>query len=212
MARPRSFRNDQWSRGQRGFVRHLGTEDRIHIDGGELLVFDVPNAAEAVMVEANGFPYRVGDQVVREPQEVINRRKEAYRRVGYEQRIRSEATLDDLDLELAKRFVQATPIGARPVEEVLQRYGLLQPRPAGWGVMNAALLLFAKAPLVRWHPRAGIRFFRVAGTERQHGVRRNVTQIGRIDSPIASAIFIGLARSSRLAFRGFVSIFSGART
>lgn len=162
--------------------------DRFRIDGSELLVFDVPNAAEAVMVEANGFPYRVDDQVVREPQEIINRRKEAYRRVGYEQRARPEATLDDLDLALAGRFVQATPIGARPIEEVLHRYGLLQPRAGGWGVTNAALLLFGKAPLVRWHPRAGIRLFRVAGTEREHGVRRNVTQIGRIDSPIASAV------------------------
>lgn len=162
--------------------------DRFRIDGGELLVFDVPNAAEAVMVEANGFPYRVGDQVVREPQEIINRRKEAYRRVGYEQRIRPDATLDDLDLELAGHFVQATPIGARPTEEVLHRYGLLHPRASGWGVTNAALLLFGKAPLARWHPRAGIRLFRVAGTEREHGVRRNVTQIGRIDSPIASAV------------------------
>ncbi|HVQ76901.1 MAG TPA: hypothetical protein VMT79_15360 [Candidatus Binatia bacterium] len=35
----------------------------------------MPNAPEAVMVEVNGFRYRVGDQVVREPQEVISRRK-----------------------------------------------------------------------------------------------------------------------------------------
>lgn len=162
--------------------------DRIRIEGSEILLFDVPNAPEAVMVEANGFPYRVGDQVVREPQEVINRRKEAYRRVGYEQRVRLEATVDDLDVELAKRFVQGTALGGRPVEEVLHRYGLVQPRPGGWGLTNAALLLFGRPPLARWHPRAGIRFFRVTGTERQHGTRRNVTQIGRIDLPIASAI------------------------
>lgn len=161
---------------------------RIRIDGGEILVLDVPNTPEAVMVEANGFPYRVGDQVVREPQEVINRRKEAYRRVGYEQRIQPEASLDDLDLELAQRFARTTPVGARAIEEILERYGLVQPRPGGWGVRNVALLLFAKAPLVRWHPRAGIRFFRVEGTARQHGARRNVTQLGRIDSPIASAM------------------------
>lgn len=162
--------------------------DRIRIEGREILVFDVPNAPEAVMVEGNGFPYRVGDQVVREPQEVINRRKEAYRRVGYEQRVRLEATLDDLDLDLAKRFVRGTVVGDRPVEEVLHRYGLLQPRAEGWGLTNAALLLFGRLPLTRWHPRAGIRFFRVAGTERHHGTKRNVTQLGRVDLPLASAI------------------------
>lgn len=103
--------------------------DRMRVDGSEILIFDVPNAPEAVTVEANGFPYRVGDQVVREPQEVINERKEAYRRVGYERRIRPDATLDDLDLDLAKRFVRTTVLGGRPVEEVLARYGVLLASP-----------------------------------------------------------------------------------
>lgn len=162
--------------------------ERIAIDGAEILAFDVPNVPEAVMVEANGFPYRVGDRVVREPQEVINRRKEAYRRVGYEQQVRLEATLEDLDLDLAGRFVKATAFGSRPIEEALHRYGLLLARSGGWGVMNAVLLLFGKPPLARWHPRAGIRLFRVNGTERQHGVTRNVAQLGRIDLPVVSAI------------------------
>jgi ATP-dependent DNA helicase RecG len=130
----------------------------------------------------------VGDQVIREPQEVINHRKEAYRRVGYEQRIRPDATLDDLDLELARAFLEGSPVGGRPIEEVLERYALIQASAAGWRLTNAALLLFANMPLSRWHPRAGIRLFRVTGTRRLHGTKRNVTQIGRIDLPIASAI------------------------
>ena len=92
---------------------------------------------------------RGGDHVTREPQEVINERKQVYRRVGYEQRFRTDATLDDLD---------------------------------------PAFLLFARAPALRWHPRAGLRLFRVAGTSRQHGRRRNVTQVGRADPPLARAI------------------------
>lgn len=162
--------------------------ERIAIDGAEVLAFDVPNVPEAVMVEANGFPYRVGDRVVREPQEVINQRKEAYRRVGYEQQVRLDATLEDLDLDLAGRFVKATAFGSRPIEAALHRYGLLLARSGGWGVTNAALLLFGKPPLARWHPRAGIRLFRVNGTERQHGVTRNVGQLGRLDLPVVSAI------------------------
>jgi len=161
---------------------------RLAIDGKEILAFDVPIAAEAVMVDGNGFPYRVGDQVVREPQEVINQRKEAYRRVGYEQRIRPEATLEDLDLELAEEFLGRTPVGNRPVEEILERYGLIQASASGWRLTNASLLLFAKVPLARWHPRAGVRLFRVAGARRLHGAKRNVTQIGSIDLPIAAAI------------------------
>lgn len=161
---------------------------RYSIDGNEVLAFDVPMAAEAVMVDGNGFPYRVGDQVIREPQEVINQRKEAYRRVGYEQRIRPESTLEDLDLELAGEFLGRTPFSRRPVEEILERYALIQASASGWRLTNAALLLFARPPLSRWHPRAGIRLFRVAGTERLHGSQRNVTQLASLDLPIAAAI------------------------
>lgn len=137
---------------------------------------------------ANGFPYRVGDHMTREPQEVINERKQVCRRVGYEQRFRADATLDDLDLELARKFLARTPIAARPVTEALSYYGLIEQAAQEWRVTNAALLLFARTPALRWHPRAGLRLFRVAGTSRQHGRRRNVTQVGRADPPLARAI------------------------
>ena len=168
---------------------------RLSIAGIEVLVFSVPIAPEAVMIDGNGFPYRVGDHVTREPQEVINERKQVYRRVGYEQRFRADATLNDLDLELAREFLARTPFGARPVTEALSYYGLIEQAVQEWRVTNAALLLFAKAPALRWHPRAGLRLFRVAGTSRQHGRRRNVTQVGRADPPLARAI----AEAHRLA-------------
>ncbi|MBI3799009.1 MAG: putative DNA binding domain-containing protein [Deltaproteobacteria bacterium] len=161
---------------------------RVVLDRQELLIIAVGIAPEAVMVEGNGFPYRVGDVVIREPQEVINERKQAYRRVGYEQRIRPEAVLTDLDLDLAHTFLGRTVHKGRPVEELLAQYGLVLPRAGEPGVTNAALLLFGKTPLTRWHPRAGIRFFRVAGTERRHGAQRNVTQLYRIEAPLAAAI------------------------
>ncbi len=161
---------------------------RITVNNHEVIVFQVPLAPEAVMVDGTGFPYRVGDRILREPQETINARKEAYRRVGYEQRIRTEATLEDLDLDLARRFLSRTALRERHIEDLLVYYGLVHPRPGGWAVTNAALLLFARAPALRWHPRAGIRFFRVAGRERRHGAERNVTQLGRVDPPLASAL------------------------
>lgn len=169
---------------------------RVELDGHELLVLEVPMSLEAVMVEGNGFPYRVGDQIRREAQEAINARKEAYRRVGFERRFRPEATLDDLDLDLVARFLAGTPLAKRSPIEILQHFGLVQPRVGGWAVTNAALLLFARPPLTRWHPRAGLRLFRVQGTERQHGPRRNVTQEPRVEGvPLAEAI----AEAHRLA-------------
>lgn len=161
---------------------------RVELDGREILVFEVPMAPEAVMVEGNGFPYRTGDQLVRLPQETINHLKEARRRVGFEQRCRHEAALEDLDLELVAGFFEKTPLGGRPVEEVLAHFSLIQAKAGGWAITNAALLLFGKEPLARWHPRMGIRFFRVDGTERRHGKDRNVTQGPRVELPLALAI------------------------
>lgn len=169
---------------------------RVELDGHELVVLEVPMSLEAVMVEGNGFPYRVGDQVQREPQEVINARKEAYRRVGYEARFRHDASLEDLDLELVAQFFKDSPLSGRAPEQILHHFKLIEPRGSGWGVTNAALLLFALGSVVRWHPRAGLRFFRVQGTERQHGTRRNVTQGPRVERmPLAEAI----AEAHRLA-------------
>jgi ATP-dependent DNA helicase RecG len=160
---------------------------RVRINGREVLVFEVPNAPEAVMVEGNGFPYRVADQIRREAQEIINQRKHAYRTVGYEARLRPEASLADIDLDLARRFLGATALGGRGIEEVLVRYGLAYEVGNDLKLTNVALLLFAE-PGLRWHPRAGIRFFRVDGKERLHGTRRNVTQLERFDPPLASAL------------------------
>ena len=161
---------------------------RLSLDCHEILAFEVPMSPEAVMIDGDGFPYRVGSRIVREPQEVINQRKQAYRRVGYEPRFRPDATVDDLDLALAESFLKETPVGDRPVLDALDYYGLIERDARDWRVTNAALLLFARRPALRWHPRAGLRVFRVAGTEMKYGRRRNVTQIGRADPPLALAV------------------------
>ena len=161
---------------------------RVKIGSKEVLVFEVPQSTEAIMVEADGFPYRVRDQILREHPELINQRKQALRVVGYEQRFRAEATLDDLDLELAQRFLDRTPVCERPVEEALAYYGVIDRHLGQWKITNAGLLLFARRPALKWHPRAGVRVFRVAGRERLHGRRRNVTQAGRADPPLALAL------------------------
>jgi ATP-dependent DNA helicase RecG len=162
--------------------------ERVEVGGKELLIFEVPQSAEAIMVVADGFPYRVGTEILREPQELINQRKQALRVVGYEQRFRPDATLDHLDLELARRFMDKTPVGSRRIEEALEYYGLVERHLSEWRITNAGLLLFARRPALKWHPRAGVRVFRVAGREEVPGRGRNVTQIGRADPPLALAL------------------------
>ena len=165
-------------------IRH----QRLQLDGHEIIILDVGIEPDAIMVDGNGFPYRAGDRVIREPQEIINARKQAYRSVGFEPRVQPDATLNDLDLELVQQFFAQSFHRSRPPTSILERLGLIHGKQGGYAISNAALLLFGRPPSTRWHPRAGIRLFRVAGTERQHGKHRNVTQLDRIDPPLASAI------------------------
>lgn len=108
---------------------------------------------------------------------------------SYERQVRPEATLDDLDLELAAAFLTTTPAGERgSTTQALHGYGLMEPDGEGWRITNAALLLFAREPADRWHPRAGIGAFRVTGTRRVPGRAGNVNRAGRADPPLARAI------------------------
>ena len=105
----------------------------------------------------------------------------------FEKRIRQDAALGDLDLDLAGAFLKPTPVGGRPVVDCLQHYGLIRNDGGDWRVTNAALLLFAKADEHRWHPRAGLRIARVAGTQKLVG-NQNVTDAAHLYPPMASAI------------------------
>ena len=105
----------------------------------------------------------------------------------FEKRIRGDATLADLDLDLAEAFLKPTPPGGGPVVDSLQHYGLIRNEEGDWKVTNAALLLFARAGGRRWHPRAGLRVARVAGTQRLVG-NQNVTDAAHLSPPLASAI------------------------
>ena len=107
----------------------------------------------------------------------------------FEKRIRREATLGDLDLDLAGAFLKASPVGGESVLDSLQHYGLIRPQEDedDWTVTNAALLLFARGAGRRWHPRAGLRVARVAGTQRLAG-NQNVTDAALVHPPLACGI------------------------
>ena len=108
---------------------------------------------------------------------------------SYERQVRPEASLEDLDLELAAAFLARTPAGERgPTTGTLRSYGLIEPEGEGWRITNAALLLFAREPADRWHPKAGIGAFRVTGTRRVPGRAGNVNRAGRAGPPLARAI------------------------
>lgn len=151
----------------------------LELDGEQVLVIEVGRAPRAVMVDGNGFPYRTGDQVIKESEERINALKQAYLESGFEQRLAS-ATPDDVDPSLL-------PSGASDPAWMARR-GLITPRQGTPAVSNAAVLLAGRAPIVRWHPTQSVRVFRVDGVEVQRGETRNVTQVERLELPIAELI------------------------
>lgn len=69
-----------------------------------------------------------------------------------------------------------------------------------WRVANAVLLLFARGLTRRWHSRAALRVFGVAGTEIQGGRRRKGKQIGGGDRLVISAIH-GIRELARPPFQ-----------
>lgn len=115
----------------------------------------------------------------------------------YDRRLDPVASVDDLDSELVRTFVDRSQFRGT-VAEALEHHGLAEWRPRfeglpewGRGVLrltNAALLLFGRRTGFPWHPRAGIRMFRVAGTARRHGRDRNVTQLATIWPPVVAAL------------------------
>jgi ATP-dependent DNA helicase RecG len=151
----------------------------LELDGEEVLVIEVARAPRAVMVHGNGFPYRTGDQVIAESEERINALKQVYMESGFEQRLAS-ATPDDVDTSLL-------PSGASDSAWMARR-GLILPRHGTPAVSNAAVLLAGRPPIVRWHPCQSVRIFRVDGVELQRGEERNVTQVERLELPIAELI------------------------
>lgn len=161
---------------------------RGRIGDSEVLIFETSMAAEAVMIEGNGFPYRVGAQVVRERQETIDAKKRAYGDGGYEPRLDPDATLDALDLGLVGRFMERTPMGRRSPVEALGHYGLIRRREGDWRLTNAAMLLFGRRAIFQSNQAGGLRLFCVSGTERLHGRRRNVSQLAALKPPVADAL------------------------
>lgn len=151
----------------------------VQLDGKEVLVLEIPRAPRAVMVNGDGYPYRTGDQTPAMSEEWINDLKRSYLERGFEQRL-AAAVLDDIDLDLL-------PAAAREPNWLALR-GLVVPRSGTAAVSNAAVLLAGRSPITRWHESLSLRIFRVAGTEQVRGEHRNVTQVARLDQPIAQLI------------------------
>ncbi len=165
--------------------------------GIELIVFDVPAENVPVQMTGNGFPLRVGDRTIRARETQIAASKQQGMHESWESR-RSSYSLEDLDSELLVRVRSGAGLSAVSDAEYLLRRKLADQRGRRLVLRRAAELLFARhAPD---HPNAGVRVFRVIGTERRFGVEHNVEERPRIEGRLpwvlheAQRVVAGLVR------------------
>jgi len=141
-------------------------------------VFDVPSADGPVQVTGDGFPLRICDQTIETSESKIRALKFQGLVESYESRP-SPLALADLDRELLARARQGAGLEALSDEEYLLKRKLADRRGSGLVLRQAAELLFAQQGPE--HPNAGVRVFRVVGTERRLGAEHNVEERPRIE-------------------------------
>ncbi len=161
---------------------------RVSWQGHELLVFEVAPAVRAIMVHGNGFPRRVHDEVIQESEEAINAIKERGRSESIELDPVPNVGIDLLDLDLLARAQHGAGFGDISPANYLVERRLADNRGDALVLRTGALLLFAKEPRHIAHPNAGVRIFRVQGTERLTGPRHNVEELPRIEGAMPVVI------------------------
>ncbi len=148
-------------------------------------MFDVPAADGPVQVDGDGFPLRMGDRTVQASESQIQTLKLHGLAESWESRP-SPAGISDLDGDLIAQARRGAGREAWSDEDYLLQRKLADRRGTGIALRRAAELLFAaNGPD---HPNAGVRVFRVIGTERKLGVEHNVEERPRIEGPLPAVI------------------------
>lgn len=152
--------------------------------GKELLVFEVTAADSPVMVTGDGYPLRVGDTIVKMEEPKIRALKLEGFAESWGNRP-SPSTLIDLDPQLLTRAKAGAGYPAMSDEEYLVKRKLADRKGTSIVLRRAAELLFARDPD---HANAGVRIFRVLGTERRVGTHYNVEERPRIEGPLPTVL------------------------
>ncbi|QDG50208.1 hypothetical protein FIV42_05530 [Persicimonas caeni] len=154
-------------------------------DGHEVIVFDVQASDVPVQVTGDGFPLRMGDRTVQASESQIRSLKFHGMAESWESRP-SPLTLDDLDGELLARAKAGSGLQSASDVDYLLRRKLADRRGAGIQLRRAAELVFAQYGPD--HPNAGVRLFRVIGTERRLGPEHNVEERPRIEGNLPAVL------------------------
>ena len=154
-------------------------------EGKEIIVFDVPCSDVPVIVNGGGSYLRVGDQTVQIRESFILASKVDGMTNSWERRP-SNAALSNLDAGLLEQARKGTGLASLTDTEYLLKRNLACQSRQGVILYNAAELFFAcNGPE---HPNAGVRLFRVVGTERRTGATHNVEEHLRSEGNLPSVI------------------------
>jgi len=157
----------------------------VRFRGVELLFFEVATAFAPVQVTGGGFPLRMGDQTVLASPDQIRALKFQGLVESFESRA-ATLSLDELDHDLLERAQGGGGVAGLSSLEYLDSRRLVDLRGSAPILRQAAELLFAKR--LPEHPNAGVRVFRVVGTERAFGIDHNVEELNRIEGPICNVV------------------------
>ncbi|XXT25542.1 ATP-binding protein [Sorangium sp. So ce429] len=178
--------------------------------GIELLVFDVPISDVPVQVDGDGFPLRIGDKTVQASESQIQSLKFRGLVESWESRP-SRMTVADLDPALLARAKAGSGLGTVSDEEYLLKRKLADRRGRDVALRRGAELLFASDGPD--HPNAGVRIFRVVGSERRLGAEHNVEErprtegnLGQVLPTVFAAIDGLVRRPSRLVGNRFRAV------
>ncbi|MGB5147005.1 MAG: ATP-binding protein [Porticoccaceae bacterium] len=174
----------------------------VETQGKQLIVFDVPAADVPVQVVGDGFPLRIGDKTLQVSETQIRALKLQGLAESWESRP-AACTVADLDRELIAQARQGAGLAAWSDEDYLLKRKLADRRGDRIQLRRAAELLFTR--FGPDHPNAGVRIFRVIGTERRTGPEHNVEERPRIEGNLpavmdqaAAVVSSLLRRPSRL--------------
>ncbi|MFO0642571.1 MAG: ATP-binding protein [Polyangiaceae bacterium] len=157
---------------------------RVTYESKELLVFEVPAADAPIMVTGNGYPLRVGDTIVKMEEPKIRALKVEGLAESWGNRP-SSVTLADLDRQLLARAKAGAGYPGLSDEEYLLKRKLADRKGTGIVLRRAGELLFSRDPD---HANAGVRIFRVLGTERREGTNYNVEERPRVEGPLPAVL------------------------
>jgi ATP-dependent DNA helicase RecG len=159
--------------------------------GNHLLLIYVPASPRLHANQADEVFWRVGDKSRKlsfeERLRLMYDKGERY----YEDSTAYDATIDDIDLDAVRDYMQRIGYGKSVMEYLTENKGFVSYKNDQPQVSAACILLFGKRPQ-NFFPRARVRFIRYFGTEekvgREMNVIKDVTFEGRILNQIEKTV------------------------